>query len=362
MTGNDLAALLTSGLLAAGVAAQEQKLADVQLPAVEKWMAEAKGAFAFRHAPGRENVAWFVMHRRADPVERTAGHYELAFADRGGGEVRRVDLGDDLCNEEWFAGPVWNADASRIAVAIASTEAAWTKTKVVVVDAKTATAATWLEDVYPASLSWTVDGLWLAVGDGERLRVLKGPADEVWSAVIPEERGWGGGAAAVAPDGGTALAVSARGVFLLTRGVEQAERLGDVSRDATIFTAPQWSRDGRRAVAAAGGGVVLIDLGAKKVHGVGEKELGGRAHAAVWVPGDEHALAFVEQVRDGSAVDVLLGAGHGRQRYSALPVLVSGDAATVLPMPRLGTKTPDPMFTIWFHRPQLSEALSRWAR
>ena len=65
--------------------------------------------------------------------------------------------------------------------------------------------------------------------------------------------------------------------------------------------------------------------------------------------------------RGARTSEVLLGAGHARKRHSALPVLVSGDCATVLPIARLGTKTPDPLF-LWFYRPQLSEALSRWSR
>ena len=107
--------------------------------------------------------------------------------------------------------------------------------------------------------------------------------------------------------------------------------------------------------------MTLIDVGKKSVCSVGEQTLGGRAHAVVWVPGTAHALAFVEQVRDGPAIEVLLGAGHARKRYSALPVLVAGDGERILALKKLSTAT-NPLITPWIHRPQVSEALSRWSR
>ncbi len=354
------AAVLLAALASPQGTAQET-LEKIRLPAADPWLAKRENAFAFRHAPGREEIAWFVSRAREDAEAVRSGRYELAWADRSGGTVHVVDLGANVCYEVGFVGPVWNHDASRIAIAIPSRIEGLSPTNVVVVDTKTSAATTWLEDVYPAALSWTADGRWLAVGDGEQLRVLKGPNEQVWRADIPYERGWGS-AAAVAPDGNSALAVSARGVFVLKRDVAEPERLGDVPRDATIFTAPQWSPDGTKAIAAAGGGIVWIDVANKFVRGTGEAALAGRAHGVVWVPGTEHALAFVEQVRDGSALSVLLGAGHARQHYSMLPVLVAGDGTRVLPLTKLRTKTPDPRFTMWFYRPQSSEAQSRWSR
>jgi len=155
-----------------------QKLEDVVLPKAETWMAQCKDAFAFRHAPQREDVAWFVARVREDRYESKPGQYLLAWSERGGGEVHSVDLGDDLCNEQWFVGPVWNHQADRIAVAIAAKDGGTSKTKVVVIDTKTATATTWIENVSQASLSWAGDGRTLAVADGQSVHVMKGPADE----------------------------------------------------------------------------------------------------------------------------------------------------------------------------------------
>jgi len=338
----------------------QQKLEDVALPKAETWMAECKDAFAFRHAPQREDVAWFVARMRQDLVADKPGQYLVAWSERGGGEVHSVDLGNDLCNEDWFAGPVWNHQADRIAVAIAVKDGRASKIKVVVIDTKAATAQTWIEDVYPPSLSWAGDGRTLAVGDAQSVHVMKGPADEAYRLEFPSGRGWGA-AASISPDGTRVLAVSEAGVFLLARG-DKPERLGDVEGNATIFTAPQWSPDATQALAVAGGTVTLIDVGKKSVCRVGEKTLGGRAHAAVWVPGTAHALAFVEQVRDGSAIELFLGAGHAPKKYSALPVLVAGGGDVVLALKKLSTATPDARYTHWIYRPQLSEALSRWSR
>lgn len=346
------------GAALAALAPAQRTLEDLELPKAEAWMAACTDAFGFHHAPGREDVAWFVAVQREDHDADKSGHFLVAWSDRGGGEVKRCDLGDNLGKEDWFVGPVWTRGADRLAVAIVCGEDHRRTTKVVVVDTRTATARTWLEDVYPASLSWTADGSLLAVGSAGLVRVMKGPGDEAFRREIPTESTWGS-AAAITADGEQLLAMGSRGVYLLARKGEP-ERLGDVPREATIFEAPQWSADGTKAVAAAGGGVVFVDLAKKTVRSVGEKELGGRAVAVVWVPETEHVLAAVETVRDGPAVEVLLGAGHARQRYSVVPTWIAGDSGRVLPAARLRSATPDPSRARWFQRPRLSEALSRW--
>lgn len=348
-------------LLVAIPCGAQQRLEDVVplLPKAERWMADCKAAFAFGHAPQGEAVAWFAARVGEDRAAGQLGHYGLDFRERAGGEVRSVDLGKDLRAESDWIGPVWTADAARIAVAIGWGQDVGLGMRVVVIDTKTATAETWIKDLHASSLSWTADGRTLAIGSGAGVQAMTGPTEEVWRMTFPTEPGWGG-AAAISPDGKQVLAVSGKGVFLLTPEGDQAERLGDVQLDATIFTAPQWAPAGSKAVAVAGGAVTLIDVAKKVVHTVGEARLGGRAHAVVWTPGALHALAFVEQVRDGSALELLLGAGHARQRYFALPVLVSGGGDRVLPLAKLRTRTLEPDGTPWIYRPQLSEALSRW--
>lgn len=346
--------------LSGAVAVAQDRLGDVALPKVETWMAESRDAFSFRHAPQREEVAWFVASKRENRDENEPGRYLVAWSARGGGEVHAAELGDDLIDEERFVGPVWNHQADRFAVAITFRDGPATKTRVVVVDTGTAAATTWIEDVYPPGLSWAGDGRTLAVSDARYVHVLKGPRDEICRLEIPSEPGWGA-AAAISPDGASVLAVSATGVYVLVRG-EEPRRLGDACRDATIFTPPQWSPDGRRAVAVAGGAVTMIDVVEKKVTCVGEATLGGRAHAVAWVPGSPHVLAFVEQVRDGSIAELVRGAGHARQKYAVLPVVVAGDGEEVRPLRESATATRDPRFTRWFYRAQVSEALSRWSR
>lgn len=348
-------------LLAAATLGAQQRLADVVplLPKAEPWLAECQAAFAFGHAPQREAVAWFTARKREDRGADQLGDYVLNFRDRADGEVRSVDLGTDLRAEDWWHGPVWTRDAAHIAVAVAWRRDGNSGTRVVVVDVKSATATTWLDDVFGCSLSWTADGRTLAIGGGGKVRALTGLAEEAWTREFPTEPGWGC-AAAISPDGKQVLAVSSKGVFMLTPEADRIERLGDVQLDATIFTAPQWSPEGSKAVAVVGGAVTLIDVAKKTVRAVGEARLGGRAQAVVWAPGASHVLAAVQQVRDGSALEVLLGAGHARQRYFMLPVLVSGTGDEVLPLPKLRSRTPDPGGTPWIYRPQLTEALSRW--
>jgi hypothetical protein len=72
------------------------------MSAAVAYFAASSYAFAFRHAPQREDVAWFVARVREGRNDSKPGQYAVAWSDRGGGEVHSVDLGNDLCNEEWF--------------------------------------------------------------------------------------------------------------------------------------------------------------------------------------------------------------------------------------------------------------------
>ena len=245
-----------------------------------------------------------------------------------------------------------------------------------VFDAQTGQAIPWLTEpgALVTSLNWSQDGTQLALTvnegwsrvleegrDAFSFRVLKGADQVAWRGTIPDEHGFGA-AVALSPDGHRVLAMSRNGVFLFEAGKPGNTRLGDVQPDATIFSTPQWSADGSRAVAVAGGAVTFVDLRARSVRCVGEKQLRGRAFEVAWVPGTPHALALVQQVHDGSAAEVRLGAGHARQRYSSVPVLVSALSGAPRTLDALRKATPAGVNPNLEYLPQVTEALSLWLR
>lgn len=335
----------------------------------ERFVAGIDGR-GFRLSPDGQRLAWLaVADGKPMSASTDSRPLDLMLGDATGREPRAVRLAEAKWPDYAAFGPHWTADGKRVLVGYRVVDEDYRTTSCIdavgldgevvplvrrenetIVGLAVAPRGDWFGatfSTYHSDTRTETQSFLLYDGKGDLRR--------------EQALGDAGGVAAFSPNASQLAFVSDHALFVGDVAAGAPDALDIVPTDATIAAAPQWLADGKRFVVAAGGGVALAEVGAGVRRHWRERELGGRAHAVVVLPGDAIAAAVVEREVDGNVVEVLLGAGHAPKRTFADLVLL--DLATgVLQRSKVKVRVLERGHYALPYLPRISELLAKYGR
>lgn len=325
------------GMLAAQAAkVPGLEAAAASLPAAAPLLRDNGGGFCFRRSPDGASWAWFTIVDQTLISSHDPRPLDLCVAAvRGGGRTAHRIHAEALGPDARAIGPEWLPNSIEVAVGycvrdddravIACVD------RIELVTGKV-TALLRVADSKIDSISVATDGRRLAimVYDGysrvgetsRRLHIVDASGATQRAIDVPKKDGFDS-SASWSPDQKTIAVTTGAGLFFVDADDGEPEFCCAVAADSIAAGKPVWNADGSAVTVAAGGGVVHASPKLGLLHRWTAAELGGRAAAvSSWnTPGV--AAAIVEVEKAGSALGVLLGAGHAKQRTFAEVHLLS---------------------------------------
>lgn len=273
----------------------------------------------FRLSPDGSHLAWLAV---ADGKPMSASTdprpLDLMLGEADGRGPRAVRLAVAQWPDYGARGPFWSADGKRVLVGYSVTdedEHAVECIDAIDLDGKLTQLVRRrggsLVGLVPAPRGDGFVATYFAYSEAApRELVTCVTYDGKGNVLRSQPEGTAGPEVSFSPDGSRLAFAADQTLHVGRADAGEPERVAVVALDATIGTPPQWLLDGKRLVVAMGGGVVLAEPGAGVRHHWTERDLGGRAHAVVVLPGDTIAAAVVEREVEGGLVSLIAGAGH----------------------------------------------------
>lgn len=315
-------ALIAYGLVGcAPRVARTESAALLELPAADAPLRDAQ-LLRPRHSPDGTRIAYFVRPGASASDEFPFEGYELHVASATGGPAKR--LGTSLYHSAFLAEPCWSSDGAAVLVPHWDMES----NKAVAFEAFDATTGEGGEMASApqgasvhAPVACSADGRWIALCwnvTGAAVVELGRPDGSVRGEARLEGKapGW---AAASFDSSGERLAFVGRGQFALldTTGEDGTplRSIFTVPLDASTSEAsrpPVFLHAGQRVACCFAERAFLIEL---DTHAVTPLALPGDVLDLCPAPDGERLVALVEEQLPKSALEVLVGAGHARDRY-----------------------------------------------